>query len=326
MILSLATEGFILHLQAEGYSPSTVTLYKIVLDNLAAFLNDPDVETISFHNLQKYMVYLQTDYVPRRFGSSNKPLSGSSLQNHWKAIRTFFKWCSEELELKNRPDIRLKLPKNNPKTVLPFTEDEIKSLLKAAEYTDEVKPGNHKPFRMHRRTAARDLAVIYIMLDTGCRVGEISRLNIEDVNVETGNIIVTPFGNSGIKTKSRMVYLGKNARRSLWRYLTKRKGKAKLIDPSEPLFLSERGRRLDRNAIRCLLADLGKRAGVASCHPHRFRHTFAIEFLRGGGDVFSLQKILGHATLKMVEHYLSLANSDVEAAHRRASPSDRIVL
>jgi integrase/recombinase XerD len=119
--------------------------------------------------------------------------------------------------------------------------------------------------------------------------------------------------------KGRVVYLGKAARRSMWRYLAEREDAA---DIDAPLFLGHHSRRLRRDTLRQLLKDLGRRAGVKNCHAHRFRHTFAVTYLRSGGDVFTLQAILGHSTLAMVQHYARLAQLDVEKAHRKASPVD----
>lgn len=69
-----------------------------------------------------------------------------------------------------------------------------------------------------------------------------------------------------------------------------------------------------------MLIRLGVKAGVQDCHPHRFRHTFAVNFLRNGGNAFELQMALGHTTLETVQTYLSLAQTDLDAAHRKASP------
>ena len=71
---------------------------------------------------------------------------------------------------------------------------------------------------------------------------------------------------------------------------------------------------------RELLQRVGERAGVRKVHPHRFRHTFAVNFLLNRGNVFALQRILGHTSLEMVNRYLAIAQADIEQAHREASP------
>jgi len=80
---------------------------------------------------------------------------------------------------------------------------------------------------------------------------------------------------------------------------------------------------MNNSAIRLLLKDLGDKAGMKNCHPHRLRHTFAVEYLRNDGDIFTLQMILGHSSLDMVRHYLQLVKADAKNAHRKASPTDK---
>ena len=77
---------------------------------------------------------------------------------------------------------------------------------------------------------------------------------------------------------------------------------------------------MDRHRLLKQLQSIGKRAGVDNVHPHRFRHTFAISFLRNGGNVYTLQMLLGHSTLDMCKKYLNIAQADLESAHRLASP------
>jgi len=320
MKLSNAVEGFVFALKAEGYAASTIKMYIYVFDVLRGFLGDVEVEAIKPADLTRYFAYLRTSYTPNRMNGDLSPLSGGSLQNHWKAIRRFFRWAVSELRLRRRPDADLKLPPNkNPKVVLPLSEEEVKALMKVAEYCKPAETHGRKSFVMRKRTGDRDVALLFALLDTGLRVEEMGRLNIQDVNFETGEVFVAPFGNSGYKNKSRTVFFGKVTLRAVWRYLTTREDR----QPTDPLFLSTMGYRMDNNSIRLLLADLGRRSGVKNVHPHRFRHTFAIEFLRNGGDVFSLQRLLGHSTLAMVEKYLSLSTTDMQNAHRKASPADK---
>jgi integrase/recombinase XerD len=210
------------------------------------------------------------------------------------------------------------LPPNNPRVVMPLTEEDVKALLRAAEYTRLAQPGNRKAFTMKRNTASRDNALIILLLDTGIRAGECCRLTIGDIDLEAGEIAVAPFGSSKRKTKSRVLPIGKATLRAIWRYLSE------WIDASkdEPLFISNKSRRLESGVIRQLLVDLGVKAGVKNAHPHRLRHTFAVSYLRNGGDVFTLQALLGYATLDMVKTYVQLAQVDVKNVHRRASPAD----
>ena len=96
-------------------------------------------------------------------------------------------------------------------------------------------------------------------------------------------------------------------------------------NPENYLFSScktQRNKQLDRYAINNLLKGLGEKAGIRNCEAHRFRHTFAIQYLRNGGDIYTLKRLIGHKSLYMVQRYLQLSEVDSQAAHRKASPVD----
>jgi len=204
--------------------------------------------------------------------------------------------------------------------VEPFSKEEVEALLKACEFCREANTRDRRRFTMRRPTARRDRAIILTLLDTGLRATELCSLTIGDVDQKMGRIEVKHGPRGGAKgNKGRVVFLGKSARRVLWRYLAEREDGE---DPDAPLFLGIFNRPLNKNGLRQLIAGLGKKAEVKDCYPHRFRHTFAITYLRAGGDLFTLQALLGHSTLDMVRRYARIAEIDIQQAHRRASPAD----
>ena len=92
--------------------------------------------------------------------------------------------------------------------------------------------------------------------------------------------------------------------------------------PTDPLFAGRLNRPMSRTKLAEMFAGIGKRAGVPNVHPYRLRHTFAIQYLRNGGNAYTLQQMLGHSTLETVKLYLKLAQVDVDQMHRPASPVD----
>ena len=183
-------------------------------------------------------------------------------------------------------------------------------MVRACEYMDVERDG--KKHRQRLPEAHRDKAIVLAMLDTGLRIGELLRVKLEDINMEQGEITVIPYG-SGKKSRPRMVILGQTSRRAVWLYVAR----MKTSFPTSKLFP------MTDNAVRHMLKRLQERSEVPDVHPHRFRHTFAIWYLRNGGDIFTLQRLLGHSDISMVKRYLDIAQADVASAHRKASALDR---
>jgi integrase/recombinase XerD len=118
--------------------------------------------------------------------------------------------------------------------------------------------------------------------------------------------------------KERMLPFSPRTGQMIWRYLATRENP----QPTDPLFVGRLNRPITRTKLAEMFSGIGKRAGVHNVHPHRFRHTFAIQYLRNGGNAYTLQHMLGHSTLETVKIYLKLAQVDVDQMHRRASPVD----
>jgi len=300
-----ALEGLLLSKGANGTSPHTIKVYQYGLNKFIKFLGSSNIEDIKKQDIERFFLFLRQE--------SN--LSEASLINVWRGIRVLFIWAEKEIGC-SRPDIDMPYPKAPNKQVIPFTNDEVKRLLSACSTTSQCITSNRASFRMKRPSAERDKAIILSLLDTGMRVSELARIKIEDLNLESGEIRIFPFC-SGLKSKERSVYIGKLSKSTLWHYLSK-----KNFDLKDNVFQTHTSKEMNRTSIRQLLVSIGKRAEVANVYPHRFRHTFAIQYLRNGGDIFTLQRILGYSSLEMVKGYLAIAKADCETAHRKASPVD----
>jgi integrase/recombinase XerD len=313
-------QGFLQFKSAEGLSPRTIESYKHDLRLWLEHQGDFEVSKITSQDLRAYLVYMLNEYTPRRItGNNDIGLSPKTIRNIWVTLCAFFRWINEEFDLPN-PMKKVAAPKFENAPVEPFTREDIETLLKACDYCQEAQTNNRRKFTMHRHTASRDRALILTLLDTGLRASELCALNIGDLDIKTGKVQIKHGVVGAAKgRKGRIVYLGKTARKAIWRYLANREDGE---DPDAPLFINKFGRSFNRDTLRQVIHSLGTKAGIKKTHPHRFRHTFAITYLRSGGDLFTLQSLLGHSSLDMVQHYARIADIDVANAHRRASPAD----
>jgi integrase/recombinase XerD len=311
MRLRQAIDGYLLFKTAEGLRPRTIALYRWELERFATWAEDPPLEDLGHEQVTAFLAYLRHDYRPVRSNGDTAPLSSQSVYNAWTALKSFARWVGETLDTPDMVAGKVPRPKTTNAEQTPFTVDEVRALLAAVRPTRAKRPRSGK--RYH--DGLRDHAIVLTLLDTGMRAGELCALTVGDVHLSTGQLSI----HDGKGGKPRTVWLGDVTRPVVWRYLQERPDGA---DPMAPLFASTDGP-MSVSWLRKRLVHLGQAAGVPDCKPHRFRYTFAIQYLRNGGDVFTLQSLLGHSSLTMVRYYLHLAQADVEQAHRRASPVDR---
>jgi site-specific recombinase XerD len=168
----------------------------------------------------------------------------------------------------------------------------------------------------HAICKRRAKALVLFLLDTGARASETSNITLRDVTWTNGKVSVTGKGN-----KERYVYVGQRALSALWLYVKEERPKPARVN-DEHLFLTRDGYPLNRHSLRGIIRRLAGRAGIRA-HPHQFRHCSAVEHLRHGMDLVSLQQLLGHESIEVTRGYLDALNDeDVEERARRTSPVD----
>ena len=287
-------------LRVAGRSPRTIRWY---VDHLREFLRfverDGDRATLGDlrpPEVRRWIVAVQS--------TRERPLAPSSVAGRVRTVRAFASWLAREFDLPTNPLRGLPVPRVPDRLVPSLREPDVRELLRA------VEEGSTRP--------DRDRAIVLLLLDTGVRLSEAAGLRVGDVDLIEGRCRVMGKG-----SRERLVPIGRKTRRAL-RQVLARRGR---VGPAEPLFVGPDGRALAAHAIQQLFRRLSGRASLSvRCSPHVLRHTFARSFLQNGGDVFSLQRILGHSptSLQVTRRYVDLVDDDLRAIHRSASPVDRL--
>lgn len=301
MKLSDALQGYWLT-RRRYLAEDTQRNYASRFKRLTAHMGDPDFRSITSGDVNEFLEH-----------EASRGVSDRTVYDTWVALSALWTWANKELSIPHVVRGHIPMPSFKKPSIIPFTEDEIKAMIRAAEWTSNWNSKLGKPTRSKRPTAKRDRAIILTLLDTGIRASELCALQFRDFNAEQGRLFIR----HGKGDKERYVYMGERAQKAIWLYNLERK-----VKPADMLFATKTKNRLDRNNLRHTLQRIAEVAGVDDVFTHRFRHTFAINFLRNGGNVFELQRILGHEELDTVRVYLELAQTDIAAAQRTHSPAD----
>ena len=303
------SESWRLACDINRHSAETLAQRRFLLDKLVWFLRQRELPGCGTDEIRQFLHYVSHGHKEQggRWGNPRmtRPTSARTAKNYHGILRAFFNWLVAEGELTASPMERIPPPVYRASQVQPFTPEQVKALLAATKRS------------LHPR---RDEAICLFLLDTGVRATELCTLHRADVDLHAGRCTVLGKGN-----KTRVVPFSRDTKRALYNYLREEE-----YDEQAALFLSDRGvtagAGLTRTGLRVLIGRLGKSARIESarCSPHTFRHTFAVEFLRAGGNVFTLQQLLGHTHLAMTSKYVAVSQADVEAQHALFSPVARL--
>lgn len=261
-----------------GFSPHTLKAYLLQLNVLIREIGDLELEEVSLPLLIEYLA------------KQSERLKPSSLGHRIRFIRSLFRYAFEEGYISRNPTLKLKEPKSDKRIPKFLIEEDVIHLKISCQ-------------------SLRDHALLQFLYSTGCRVGEVHRLNIEDINCENGSAIVNGKG-----SKQREVYFTTECKVWLKKYLDSRE------DNCEALFITERNpiRRMTIPTLRYAVKSIATRGRIpVNVYPHRFRHTYACQLLDNGAPLDFIQGMLGHEKAFTTQIYAQLRGERRRELYKR---------
>lgn len=271
-------KAFLSAKQVEGCSQPTIRYYrntiKQLADNMPMRFTDYTTEDI-----RAYLAVFQQKH----------NASKVTVDNVRRIFSSFFSWLEEEDFILKNPVRRIHKVKTGTQVREVLSDESLESIRDTC-------------------TRSRDLAMVDLLASTGMRVGELVKLNREDINFTERECVVFGKGN-----KQRIVYFNARTKIHLQQYLNERS------DQNEALFVSLNNpqKRLQISGVEVRLRKIGREANVPRVHPHKFRRTLATMAIDKGMPVEQVQKLLGHVKIDTTMHYAMVNQNNVKLSHRR---------
>lgn len=271
-------EMFLTAKQIEGCSERTTKYYRTTVNHLLNYFHEP-IRKVTTETMRQYLV----DY--QKINNCGK----TTIDNIRRNISSFFSWLEEEDYILKSPMRRIHKIKTKKTVKNIISDEEIERL---RDSCDNI----------------RDTAMVDLLYSTGIRVGELVRLNREDINFAERECVV--FGKGD---KERRVYFDAKAKIHLEEYLQSR------TDSNPALFvtLDKPYDRLKISGVEIRLRQLGRRLKIEKIHPHKFRRTMATRAIDKGMPIEQVQKILGHSQIDTTMQYAIVNQNNVKASHRK---------
>jgi len=298
MELGQAKMIYLITKKSENVTVRTLETYEEILKRFYNYLlekNIYDVSEVDAICIRQFFVLLQ-----------EQGLRGVTRHRYFRGLKTFFLFLHRDDYISKNPMTTVKPPKVEQKEMRTFTAQEISKLLNA--------------FDKNTFIGFRNYCIFCLFFSTGMRRGEVVELRMADINITNDVIRIA----NGKGQKERIAPIGRTLKRSMIQYLRMREEYLS-GDSCEWLFITPRyDRRMTKSCLNVLFRKLKKELKMTgekvSCHT--WRHTFAKNFLLNGGDIFSLQKILGHSDIATTKNYLNLNEKEIKMQHAKFNPLD----
>ena len=262
----------------EGCSEKSMHYYKSSIEKLVSAVKK-NVRKIDTNDIRRYLADIQTE----------RGLSKVTIDNLRRIFSSFFSWLEDEDYIVKSPVRRIHKVRTDTLVKEVLTDENIEVLRDSCQ-------------------ELRDIALIDMLASTGMRVGELVKINREDVDFQERQCVVFGKGN-----KEREVYFNARTKIHLKKYLDSR------TDDNPALFVSltKPHNRLTISGVEVRLRNLGKQAKLNKVHPHKFRRTLATMAIDRGMPIEQVQKLLGHVKIDTTLHYAMVNQANVKIAHRK---------
>ncbi len=289
--------SFILDCKAKNLSPLTLRAYQDSIQQMKEAFEEQNVPLniykLTLREIKNYFIAFLID----------QGRSDNTVNSRIKGIKQFLRYLFTEGWITKNIADEIHVVKAEKLMIQTFTKEQVAALLEQPD---------RKTF-----TGIRDYTMMVVLFETGMRISELCRLKLGDLFFKEQEIRITK-GKGG---RARRVPFQQTCAKIVRKYLDLR-GDLE----TDMLFVNINNEGISTRALQDKMQDYGKAASIQGVRvsPHTFRHTMAKFYILNGGDPFTLRRILGHATLDMVEYYVELFSSDIKQQHKKYSPVENM--
>ncbi|WP_225035820.1 tyrosine-type recombinase/integrase [Winogradskyella sp. SM1960] len=282
----------------KSYSKHTVLAYTRDIENFQSFLNkyhnSEDLAQVGYSEIRQWIVTLV-----------DRKISNRTINRKVSSLNTYYKFLLKTEDIEVNPLKKHKALKVGKKVQLPFSEQELKSVLEDAIHIEDFE-------------SARNYLIIELFYATGIRRIELVNLKLSDIDIKNNQIKVL-----GKRNKERYIPLIESLSKSVSRYLDYRQN-LPIIEDKEMLFLTQKGLKIYEKLVYRIINKYFSMASTkAKCSPHVLRHSFATHLLNQGADLNAIKELLGHTSLAATQVYTHNSIAELKKVHAKAHPRNQ---
>ena len=286
----LASERRLSLLTAESYLEDLKEFFTFLLDYLGQEVDLKELERLRITDFRAFLAW-----------RAEQKISKASIARGVSALKNFFRFLMREGLIENKAIMAVKSARPNKILPHPLSAEQAQKFLKVA-----------RTMQKESWQGERDVALFTLMYGAGLRIAEALSLNIKDIPLDQDAMVITGKGN-----KQRLIPLLPAVKKAIQKYLEVHP----CPTPDAPLFVGARGDRINPGVVQRTVRQIRYALNLPdTVTPHALRHSFATHLLQGGGDLRSVQELLGHSSLSATQRYTEITMQDLDRVYKKAHP------